>query len=223
MLKSFLTIFPEADPNSKSPVQMYHGSNKGFSYFDESLPTINAESLIRNTANYLEDEYGTKHYKQHIEKLARDTGVALNGKKLLDVSIVDDDLAETTGAFVNGKNLPKSISSTLIGFGRKFPNTRNSYLKIIFGENSTNNLGENKSSYHLSYRSSDLKTIISRCEIFKEFVTGSRRLEHMELFGLATNLVHVETGAALFRDCLRKYSYYETRPKKYQKWLQDLQ
>jgi hypothetical protein len=40
MLKSLATIFPEADPSSKSSVQMYYGSNKGLPYFDESLPTI---------------------------------------------------------------------------------------------------------------------------------------------------------------------------------------
>jgi hypothetical protein len=228
MLKSLSTIFPEADPSSKSPVQMYYGSNKGLLYFDESLQTIDAESLIRNTTNYLEDKYGTNHYKQHIEKLAKDTGVALNDKKLLDVSVVHD-IAETIGASHNGKNLPKSLysreyfSSILVEFGRKFPNSKNSYLKVNFGTIGTNNLGENKkTNYHLPFRASDLKTISSNCQLFKEFISGTKRLEHTELFGLATNLVNIETGITLFNDNLRKYSYYEARPQKYQKWQQDL-
>jgi hypothetical protein len=97
MLKSLVTIFSESDPNSKSPVQMHYRSNKELSYFDESLPTIDIESLIRNATNYLEDKHGTKHYRQHVEKLAKDTGVALNDKKLLDVSVADN-LAGTAGA-----------------------------------------------------------------------------------------------------------------------------
>jgi hypothetical protein len=222
MLKSLATIFPETDPQCRSPVQMYYGSNKGLSYFDESLPTIDIESLIRNTTNYLEDKYRTKHYKEHVEKLAKDTGVALNDKKLLDVSIVDN-IAETTGASPIWEKSAKDSNSIIVGFGRKFPNIKNNYLKVNFGESSTNSLGyTKKSNYHLSFRSSDLKTISSSCQLFKEFTTGNRRLEHMELFGLATNLVNVETGAALFSDCLREHSYYEDRPQKYRKWQQDL-
>ncbi|MDR3238241.1 MAG: hypothetical protein LBT84_07040 [Spirochaetia bacterium] len=221
MLKSLVTIFPEADPSSKSPVQMYYGSNKGPLYFDESLPTIDAESLIRNTTNYLEDKYGINHYKQHIEKLAKDTGVALNDKKLLDVSVVNNS-AETTGASFDGNFLPNS-TKILIPFGRFFPKSNSNYLEVNFGENSTNSLSENKkSNNHHSFRSSDLKTISSSCSLFQEFISGNRQLGHMELFGLATNLVNVETGAAFFNDNLRKHSYYEDRPQKYQKWLQDL-
>jgi hypothetical protein len=206
MLKSLTTIFSEADSSCKSPVQMYYGSDKGLSYFDESLPTIDAESLIRNTTNYLEDKYGTNHYKQYIEKLAKDTGVALNNKKLLDISVVDD-LAETTGASRDGKNLPKAITTILVGFGRKFTNSKNTYLKVNFGEISTSDLGENKkTNYHLSFRSSDLETISSSCQLFKEFMTGNRKLEHNEMFGLTTNLTHVEGGAKLFSDNLRKHS-----------------
>jgi hypothetical protein len=220
MLKSLATIFPEADQACKSPVHMFFGSNKGPLYFDDSLPTLDAESIIRNTTNFLEDKYGTKHYKEHIEKLARDTGVALNEKRLLDVSVVDN-IAETTGASPNSNNL--SNISTIVEFGRKFPNGKPNYLKITFGENSTRSLGENKkSNYHLSFRSSDLKTISASCQLFKEFIAGNRRLEHMELFGIATNLVNVETGAELFSDTLQEHSYYETEPQKYRKWQQDV-
>ena len=219
VLKVLITIFPEADRQSKSVVQMYYGSNKGLLFFDESLPQVNIESLIRNTYNYLEDKYGAKHYRRHIEKLSRDTGVALNEKKLLDITLVDD-LAQTSGADSNnGKNLTNSTNSNITHFVRKFPK----YLKINFGESCTNSLCEKKrTNYHYSYRSSDLGTISTKCQLFQEFLTGSRRLEHVELFGLATNLVDVDTGVALLKNTLKKYSYYDDRPEKYRKWDQDL-
>jgi len=217
MLKALTTIFPEADPQGKSAVQMYFGSNKGLRYFDESLPKINIESLLRNTSICLEDRYGVKHYKRHLEKFYQDTGVALNEKKQPDISVVDDS-AECVGANV-GKNLPNP-TIILVPFGRKFPNR---YYRINFGENRTSVLSEKKkSNYHRSFRSSDLGAIRSCCQLFREFEIGSRRLEHMELFGLATNLIHVETAVALFKEMLKKHSYYDDKPDRYRKWDQDL-
>ena len=45
MLTALHTVFPDADPQSKSAVQMYYGG-KGLLHYDESIPEINIESLF---------------------------------------------------------------------------------------------------------------------------------------------------------------------------------
>ncbi len=37
-------------------------------YFDEKIPTINAESLFRNMCCYCVDKYGSDHYKRKIKE-----------------------------------------------------------------------------------------------------------------------------------------------------------
>ena len=215
-LKALTTVFPEADPQSKSAVQMYYGG-KELIYYDDTKPTLDIESVIRNTINYLEDRYGANHYKRHVDKLSRETGIALNEKGLLDVSI-EDESAEVTGADNDGKNLPKS--SIYIELGRNFPKR---YYRINFGESCTKDLcAERRTNFHRGYRSDTLRDIAPVCCLFCEFENGERRLHHSELFGIATNLNQVESGEAKFLELLREHSFYDDRPERYRKWVQDL-
>ena len=216
VLKALATIFPEADPQSKSAVQMYFGG-KGLLYYDDTVPTISIESVIRNTANYLEDRYGANHYKRKIAVFSKETGIALNGKGLLDVS-VEEKSAENAGANNNGKNLPKS--SIYVDIGRKFPKLQ---YRINYGENSTRNLcAERRTNYHRNYRSETLGDIASVCQLYREFETGERKLHHNELFGIATNMPQVTGGEERFKALLREHAYYDDRLEKYSKWAQDL-
>jgi hypothetical protein len=210
------TIFPEADRQSRSAVQMYYGG-KDLLYYDDTIPTITIESVIRNTVNYLEDRYGAKHYKRKVAELSRDTGIALNEKGLLDVSIVDES-AEEIGAMDDEGNLSKP--SMYMRFDRKFPNLK---YRINYGSNSTSNLSdEKKANYNRTYRSDFLHTISPVCQLFCEFENGTRRLSHKELFGIATNIIQVTKGECQFRVLLQKHSYYDDCSGKYQKWIQDL-
>ena len=217
MLKALTSIFPEADPQSKSPVQMYYGG-QGLIYFDDSLRTINVESLLRNFTHCLRDRHGATNYKRNLIQFAKETGVSLNNKNQLDISVVSTT-AEEINAKRNDKNLPNS--SMYIPFGRKLSLK---YLKIDLGGSSTNNLCENKKiHYHKLYRSSDLKAIRTNCELFQDFEMGKQRLHHDELFGIATNLVHVETGTTKFMECLHRHGYYDDgRNQRYLKWERDL-
>jgi hypothetical protein len=214
MLKALTTIFPEADRQSRSAVQMYFGGKK-LLHYDDTVPEINIESVVRNTTNFLEDKYGAKHYNRKLREFSRDTGIALNEKGLLDVS-VEEESAETVGA-IDGKNLP--FPTIYVPIGRKSPNT---FYRINYGENCTRSFSaDKKANYHRSYRSSVLGEIGAMCRLFREFEAGERRIPHSELFGIATNLVQVELGESRFKELLRELAYYD-QEQKYQKWTQDL-
>lgn len=131
VLKGLTTIFPEVDPCSKSPIQMYFGGENVIysSLSNNSCPTISVESVIRNTVNFLENKYGTKHYKPYVTKFYRDAGISLDEKGNPDISIVEDP-AERIGASL-GDNLQNPIIYTQIG--RKSPKfLQKSCEKVLF-------------------------------------------------------------------------------------------
>ncbi|MDE6221119.1 MAG: hypothetical protein K2G51_11955, partial [Lachnospiraceae bacterium] len=83
----------------------------------------------------MKKRYGNNHYKEHITRFSKETGIALTKKGLLDITITDhlpetDDPTEDHGAtqyFKNGKNSPTAIicnqnDSSIIADGEIFPN-----------------------------------------------------------------------------------------------------
>jgi hypothetical protein len=86
---TLMTIFPEADEQCRSVVQIYYGGKKLLK-FDESIPTINIELLVRNMTFYLRDQYGDTNYKRKIVEVAKTNKIRLTDKKLLDISVVND-------------------------------------------------------------------------------------------------------------------------------------
>ena len=213
MQLALMTIYPEADKKCKDVSRMYFGG-KSLLYYDESYSFITIESLFRNMTLYLKDQYGFTHYRRKVAEFARITGIRLNEKGLLDVSIIDN-FAEDYGNNQNGKNLP--ISSIILSTNvRKLPNE--SY-QINFGDNHINSYGKKKkTNYHSKYRSEDLIKISSNCRLYQEFESGSRILHHQELYGIATNLIQIGSGATKFKDIIKLHSYFDDRPKKYSAW-----
>ena len=61
MQKLLGKIFSEADPSCYKDVSKMYFGGKRLLYFDESIPTIDLESLVRNLTSYLRREKGSKH------------------------------------------------------------------------------------------------------------------------------------------------------------------
>lgn len=222
MLDALLTIFPEADPSSKDVSKMYYGGKK-LIYFDEIIPMINIDSLISNMSLYLYDYYGKTHYKNKIYNFSNRTGLALTNQKILDVYTIEE-----LGNFNHNQdgNLSPNALVYIIESGGKLPKSK-LYYKIVVNDEvksiSRNNINNSssckkKTKIHLPYRSSDLNKIGSVCKLFKKFENGKRRLNQDELFGLATNLIQIESGSTSFMDILRTHSYFDDNLKKYADW-----
>ncbi len=92
--KALMMIFPEAD-KSCSVLKTYQGGNKVL-YFNNIMPTLDVEWLFMKMCLCLRERHGTTNYKRKINEFTSETEVALNDKKLPDVSIVDagNDLEE---------------------------------------------------------------------------------------------------------------------------------
>lgn len=239
MIEALLTIFSEADSKSRDIAQFYFGG-KQLLYFDDDAHTINVELLIRNMCLYLRDRYGDKNYRRNIYQFSHRTGLALNEKKYLDVSVIESSDAEEL-AHIDETLSPNSIIY-IIDIGDKSSSliidrsntsstdylttqiTKLSY-KIVVNQ-SFNGLSKKhflssstkSSDVHLPHRSYDLQDIGAECVLIKKFIDGTRILTQDELHGLATSLIRVESGSKKFMQMIRKHSYFDDNPKRYDDW-----
>ena len=111
-LNALLIIFPEADQSCKDVSRMFYGG-KEILYFDDKLPIINPELLLRNMAFYLWKNRGQNHYKEHIKRLEATHKVRLNEQILCDISKIEN-VTEYLGtqSLQYGKNSPSAIIYT---------------------------------------------------------------------------------------------------------------
>ena len=225
-------MFPEADPSCYKDVSKLYFGGKGMLYYDDKLPEINIESVFRNYTYCMKVKYRDNHYKEHITRFARETGIALTKKGLLDIKVTDhlpepDDPTEDTGAtsyHEKGKNSPTAIiynqnNSNIIGDGEIFPNK---YYVINFVTESTRSSsvktpGE-KTKNHKDYRSGVLQEMNKKCRLFHDYANGNRKLSHDELFGIATNLIQVEAGKKYFIEKRLEYTDLYPEDTKNEKW-----
>ncbi len=229
-------IFPEADPSCYRDVSKLYFGGKGVLYRDDELPEINAESLFRNYRYCLIKRYKDKHYKEKLRKFSKETGIALTKNGFLDIKVTDhlpgtDDPTEDSGASQSIKN--GGNSPTAIIYNQNVPNIKEDgeippkqYYIINFDNESTRSSsvktpGE-KNKNHKQYRSGVLKEMDVKCKLFHEFVTGKRKLNHDELFGIATNLIQIETGTKYFMGIRSEYPELYTDDDKNEKWRSDL-
>lgn len=198
-----MEIFPESDRTDSDISKMYYGG-KQVLYFDPSVPMINMESALRNMAYYLKDKRGLTNYKRSIKRFAEQHGIRLNRKNGLDISVIDD-ATELTGTFDIDKNSQKPI----IFYKSNGEFLSRSCYQIHLEEDGTeSSVGMQHSKRHNCSDKKALKYIHSKCQLYREFESGERRLHHHELFGLSTNIIYIETGKAVFKNTLSKYPEY---------------
>ena len=223
-------MFPEADSSCYKDVSKLYFGGKELLYYDDKLPEINIESVFRNYTYCMKKRHKDNHYKKHIARFSQETGIALTEKGLLDIRVTDhlretDDPTEDAGAIQydkNGKNSPVAIISNIIADGENFPNK---YYLINFSSSGTRDSsvktpGE-KPKNHKTYRPGVLQNM-DKCKLFRDFSSGSRKLSHDELFGIATNLIQVENGTKYFLDRMLKYPDLYLDNSKNEKWKADL-
>lgn len=226
-------MFPEADPSCYKDVSKLYFGGKGLLYYDEDLPEVNIESIFRNYTYCMRKRYKDNHYKEHIAKFSKETGIALTKKGLLDIRVAEhlpepDVPTEDAGAALyheKGKNSPITIiydqdDSNIKANGEIFPNK---YYVINFSSTSNSSVKtpDKKTANHKKYRSGVLQDT-NKCRLFQDFANGSRNLSHEELFGIATNLIQIETGSKYFMEKILEYPNLYPDKAKNEKWKVNL-
>jgi len=223
MIEALLTIFPEADPLSRDLTSIFLGGKKVL-HFDEAVPTINIDLLIRNMCLYLKYRYGEKNYRRKIYGFSDLTGLALNESKMFDVSVRevlenedhkrDETLSPISLLYIieDGGN---SSKRSKVSYRIRVKNETNADNQKIINHSSSE---KKEPKIHLPYSSSDLREIRSSCQLYREFEDGARRLNKDELSGVAGNLIQVESGSSRFMEIFRTHAYFNDKPKKYSDW-----
>lgn len=226
------TIFPEADPSCYRDVSKMYFGGKGLIYYDDTIPTINVGAVFSSLTYFFQDTTGN-HYKERLSKFSRETGIALNKNGLLDVTMTDDPTEAlcATPSTQNGKISSSSIINipiNIIEDGENFPNmfyrvnlsgsTNKSSVNTPVSRTGVLNRGYKN---HGAYRSSVLSDMSRGCQLFREFKTGERDMSHDELFGLATNLIQVETGLRRFKEIQAKHPEFYDNERR-EKWNRHL-
>lgn len=227
------TIFPEADPLCYKDISKMYFGGKEMLHYDDKIPEINIASVFNGLSYCLKEKYKANHYKEKIAKFSQETGIGLTENGLLDVTVTEEYPTESSGATQtnqDGKNSPSSIiysinNYNIIGNGEIFPNH---YYRINFNVDSDDTgkssvgktIGKKTLKNHEEYRSSVLTKMRESCQLYRDFETGKRKLSHNELFGLATNLIQVDSGSQKFKDVLSENSVFYAD--KHSKWEHDL-
>jgi len=168
MQDALLTVFPEADPSSKAISRMYYGGRSTEPlHLDESMPTINIESLIRNMTLYWKKKH-KNHYRRKVTEFAKRNKIKLTEKGLLDISIAND--AIETQNNIDGKISPSNLYNiTIIGPGENLPN-----YGIHLDDGTSTYSAEKTLKNHAEYRAEMLESIEQTCILFREFDSGER-------------------------------------------------
>lgn len=220
-------MFPESDPSCYKDVSKLYFGGKELLYYDDNVPAFDIESVFRNYIYCMRKRYKDNHYKEHIAKFSKETGIALTKKGLLDIKVADhlpepDDPTEDTGAdqyIENGKNSPTAIiydQDSIKENGEIFPNQY--YIINFKGTRSSSvKTPDEKAANHKQYRSGVLQEM-NKCKLFQDFANASRKLSHDELFGIATNLIQIETGTKYFMEKRLEYPDIYSDDAKNEKW-----
>lgn len=227
-------IFPEADSSCYKDVSKMYFGGKKLLYFDESIPTIDVDSLFRNLTSYLRKTKGSKHFRERLRTLSNKTGIALTDRGNLSVTVVDeaDEFAhQIHPTEADGAASPKTlknggISPTTIMYkkddGENPPFSR--YYRIeLRGCTRTSSVGKGAKGdlavkQHKLYRSSVLDDMLLVCRLYREFLSGERRLHHEEVFGILNNMIQVESGYSRFCERISKFPYDADKS---EKWIAD--
>ncbi len=228
-------IFPEADPTCIKDVSKMYFGGKELLYYDDSIPLINIETVFRGLTYYYEDMF-KNHYREKIVQFSKESGIALNNNGLLDILVSDEPfetahLTETnTGASTiiqNGNFSPNANIIYIIVNGENFRNYRIGFCtnNVSVGNIATGNISEHSSSSntnitnggnpsknkipknHKCYRSSTLQYMSDRCQLYRDFCSGTRKLTHDELFHLQLNMRNIESGDAKFLKILSSFPH----------------
>ena len=187
-----MAVFPEADKSDKDITKVYAGG-KELLYYDPVIPTLDIDTLSRNFTIYLIDKNGIKNYRRELHKFSQRNRVALNKGGTLSISIVEDN-AEKPDA-----NQLEEISPTpiILSITDGEISSKKKYMINLTDPSSASvssveGTSAKESKNHKEHRSSDLSKLSRNCQLYKEFESGSRRLDQLELLGIATNMIHIE-------------------------------
>ena len=183
-----MEIFPECDKACKDPARMFFGG-KGLLYLNGKDEQLSYEQLFLSLDEYMRNQYGQKHYTEHLKKFYQKYRIATDKNGRIPVIAANE---------VSGRNV-LTISSE-------------SVHRQFYSNTSYN---ESIQKRRTVVKNFDWDTLYNCCELYRNFADGTEYYYYPELFHIALNMCGVDGGRKKFIEILNSeqnqehYSYFE--------------
>jgi len=221
---SLMKLFPESDKACKDASRLFFGGLELiYSNYDK---TLNVPDLIDSMIAYLYFTDKT-HATRDVKDLCKNTGVnMING--LPNIKIIDRDecnIMDNNCEIFGEMNINPNI---IIGVSDNSPKIYSidfSQEVIMEKKITTKTTKPTKIKYNISNTIETRESVINHfnwedlednCKLYKEFSNGTHWAYHLELFGIATNLLAIEGGRKKLFEALSKDDKYDINNWEYQ-------
>lgn len=196
-----MDIFPECDKACKDPSRMFFGG-RGLLYLNDMDIQLTPEQLFLSFDGYMRNEYGQKHYTEHIRKFYSNYHIMTDKKGRVPVTEITES---------NGRSI-FTIKSESYGYV----------------QNKSDFMGGNEPKRRTVVKNFSWDALYDCCELFRKFKDGLEYYYYPELFHIALNLCCVDGGRKKFMEILHSqqnkehYSYFDDSKTDWSNTLNDI-
>jgi len=225
---ALMKLFPESDKACKDASRLFFGGLELlYSNYDK---TINVPELIDSMIAYL---YATDktHSARDVKDFCKYTGVnMINGLPNIKIIDKDDNIMDNNNN--NNNNNCEIVGemtinpNIIVGVSDNSPTIYSiDFSQEIVKEQKKATTKPTKIKYNISNTIETRESVINHfnwedlednCKLYKEFADGTHWAYHLELFGIATNLLAIDGGRKRLFEALSKDEKYDINNWEYQ-------
>ena len=202
IIRMLMVLFPESDKACKDLNRLFLGGKELF-YFNEDA-RLNLVSLFISVKTVF---YQNKDFKHNIRGFGKECGIFLyDNLPAFGPILMLEPLIEKIQSKID-----ENATVNIINYIHKFPVENSSIFAIkgipdIYISNTRfPRAGTKKTRMHL-----DICGSYEHCFLLKEFMEGTRNINHVEKFGILLNLRQIRGGEKLFKNTIEKYESEQT-------------
>lgn len=173
-----MEMFPECDKACKDPARMFYGG-KGLLYLNDSDVQFSPEQLFLSFDAYMRNQYGQKHYTEHLKKFYQKYGIASDKKGRIPVTASEEK--EGVNVFVIHSEASHRCFSKNDG---------------TYDEN------DSTPKRRTVIKNFNWDALYECCELYRNFMDGTEYYYYPDLFHIALNLCCVDGGRKKFMEIL---------------------
>lgn len=212
---ALMNIMPECDSACKDLSRLFHGTNKKCITFSNYRYVLDPYKLIQSMIAWINiNDTENKNAAKIIKRYCQSVGLnMING--LPDVRLLENDhfAGNTSSSIIyNIKIALNPLKSIIFTFNI---NEDNAYRITVAGDGRKKlmkiDITNTKISNEKVTRNFDFSQLSNKCELWSDFINGSRWCYHNEIFGISTNMWRVEGAEVKMVTAINNNNQYEDK------------
>lgn len=209
---ALMNIMPEGDVACKDLSRLFHGTNKACEYIDYAA-TVNPYELIQAMVGYIKEVNRNPNDSKIIKNYCQSAGLnMING--LPNVQLLENSKngINTLNSIIynieSNENIPKKL---LFDFNIE---KENSYKITVAceGKKKFNKVDiESTKVKYEEVQHFDFDQLEVKCELWSDFINGTRWCHHNEVFGIASNMWRVRGAETRMIAAINENNDYEDK------------